>query len=245
MSIKNSPGNIVKLDALFFGAHPDDVELFCGGTLIMLADSGYKTGIVDLTRGELSTRGNLKLREKETRKATKLLGLTVRENLDINDGNIENNEANRLKVISVLRKFKPKLVFIPYHHDRHPDHINASRLVSDSCFYSGLVKIKTGNLSAHKPDKIFFYRNAYDMPVSFIFDISKAFRKKRKALQCYASQFYGSERKEPETYISSKLFDNEIESRARYFGFKIGVEFGEPFYCSDSIRINEKNIFDV
>lgn len=245
MPIKNSLGNTVILDALFFGAHPDDVELNCGGTVIKLAESGFKTGIADITQGELSTRGNLKLRKEETRKATELLGIHVRENLGIRDGNIENNETNRIKVISVLRKYKPKLVFIPFHHDRHPDHINASRLISDSCFYSGLVKIKTGNLAPHKPDRIFYYRNAYDMPVSFIFDISSAFEKKRSVLKCYGSQFYHKDSKEPETFISSKLFDNEIEARARHFGFKTGVEFGEPYFCNESIRLNEKNIFDI
>lgn len=245
MPIKKSPGNTVKLDALFFGAHPDDVELNCGGTVLKLVESGFNTGIADITKGELSTRGNLKLRNEETRKATELLGIQVRENLGISDGNIENNETNRIKVISVLRKYKPKLVFIPYHHDRHPDHINASRLLSDSCFYSGLVKIKTGNLAPHKPERIFYYRNAYDMPVSFIFDISGTFGKKREVLKCYGSQFYHKDSSEPETFISSKLFDYEIEARARHFGFKIGVEFGEPYFCNESIKVNEKNIFEI
>ena len=221
------------------------MELNCGGTVIKLVESGKNTGIADLTAGELSTRGNLKLRKKETDSATRLLGISFRENLNISDGNIENNPLNRLKIIEVIRKYKPDIVFAPYPHDRHPDHVNASRLVREAFFYSGLIKIKTGNLSAYRPKKIFYYKNAYDMPVSFIIDVSSSFRKKKEVLKCYATQFYDKESKEPETLISSKLFDFEIEARARHYGFKIGTEFGEPYFSYENIKINSENLFSI
>ncbi|MDQ3022073.1 MAG: bacillithiol biosynthesis deacetylase BshB1 [Bacteroidota bacterium] len=235
----------MKLDTLFFGTHPDDVELFCGGTVISLSESGKKTGIADLTLGELSTRGNLNSRKKETDAATKLLGISVRENLKLKDGNIELNKANREKVIRIIRKYKPKIVFVPYPHDRHPDHINAGKLIRESVFYSGLNKIKTGLFESFRPEKVFYYRNAYDIPVSFIFDVSSVFSKKLEVLKCYDTQFYNLKSKEPETFISTKLFDKEIEARARHFGFKIGVEFGEPYFSYDAVKIDETTLFEI
>ncbi|MEO8210347.1 MAG: bacillithiol biosynthesis deacetylase BshB1 [bacterium] len=235
----------MKLDTLFFGTHPDDVELFCGGTVISLCESGKKTGIADLTLGELSTRGNLNSRKKETEAASKLLGISVRENLKLKDGNIELNKVNREKVIRIIRKYKPEIVFVPYPHDRHPDHITAGNLIRESVFYSGLNKIKTGLLESFRPEKVFYYRNAYDIPVSFIFDVSSVFSKKLEVLKCYDTQFYNLNSKEPETFISTKLFDKEIEARARHFGFKIGVEFGEPYYSFDAVKINAATLFEI
>ncbi len=230
---------------MFFGAHPDDVELNCGGTVLKLAESGKNVGIIDLTEGELSTRGNRKSRVLETSAASKLLGISFRENLKIRDGSIEINKINREKIIRVLRKYKPEIVFAPYPNDRHPDHIYAGNLIRESVFYSGLMKIRTDNLKAFRPRKLFFYRSAIDIPVSFIFDISSVFKKKLEVLKCYRTQFYDSESKEPETFISSSFFRNEIEARARHYGFKIGAEFGEPYYSYDAIRINDKTIFEI
>ena len=236
----------IKLDALFFGSHPDDVELTCGGTVIKLTEDGKKVGICDLTRGELSTRGNNILREKETKKASSLLGISLRLNLKIKDGDIQNNQLNRLKIIKILRQYKPVIVFAPYPNDRHPDHINASNLIREAVYYSGLRKILTTNLKEYRPKKIFYYRHAYDIPVSFIVDISDTFEQKMKVISCYESQFYSTKKsKEPETFISSKLFLYDIESKARYYGFKIGSEFGEPFYCSENIKINSQNLFEI
>lgn len=245
MQIKKLKSNTVKstADALFFAAHPDDAELNCGGTILSLIASGKSVGIVDLTLGELSTRGNLKLRKKETDKASSLLGINFRENLKIADGNIEINNANKIKLIRVIRKYKPEIIFAPYPSDRHPDHINASDLIRESFFYSGLGKIKTGDLNPYRPSKIYYYRNAVDMPVSFIFDISKTFSKKLQVMQCYDSQFYNSESKEPQTFISSKLFEKEVEARARHFGFKIGAEYGEPFYSDSDLKIESDTLF--
>lgn len=230
---------------MFFGAHPDDVELNCGGTVISLTGSGKQIGIIDLTKGELSTRGNLKTRAAETKSASRILGISVRENLNIEDGNIEINTKNRLKVITALRKYRPEIIFTPYPFDRHPDHTNASDLIRQSFFYSGLRKIETPGLDAFAPRRIFLYRSAYDIPVSFVFDISKTFGKKLEAIKCYSTQFYNSKSREPETYISTKLFEREIETRARFFGFKIGVEFGEPFYSYEILKANEKNLLSL
>ena len=230
---------------MFIGAHPDDIELNCGGTVLKLAESGKNVGIIDLTEGELSTRGSRKSRVLETSAASKLLGISFRENLKIRDGSIEINKINREKIIRVLRKYKPEIVFAPYPNDRHPDHIYAGNLIRESVFYSGLMKIRTDNLKAFRPRKLFFYRSAIDIPVSFIFDISSVFKKKLEVLKCYRTQFYDSESNEPETFISSSFFRNEIEARARHYGFKIGAEFGEPYYSYDAIRINDKTIFEI
>lgn len=238
----------MKLDALFIASHPDDIEITSAGTAIKLIQSGYKTGIIDLTKGELSTRGTLSSRKKETEKATKVMGLHFRKNLGLKDGNIINNEASRIKLIKEIRTLKPEIVFAPYPADRHPDHINASNLIRESVFLSGLKKIRTKGLEEFRPKRIFYYRHAYDFEPTFIFDISDTFRKKIEAIKCYSTQFYrdnNSYGDEPETYISTKLFWQDLESRARFFGFKIGAEFGEPFYCYESIKLKANNLFEV
>lgn len=185
------------------------------------------------------------MRNKEAAAATKLLGISVRENLKISDGNIELNKINREKIIRVIRKYKPEIIFAPYPYDRHPDHINAGNLIRESVFYSGLNKIKINNLEAFRPKKVFYYQNVYEMPVSFIVDISSAFKKKSEVLKCYGTQFYNSQSKEPETFISTGLFEKEIEARARHFGFKIGVEFGEPYFSFEAIKINSDSLFEI
>jgi N-acetylglucosamine malate deacetylase 1 len=237
----------MKLDVLFIGSHPDDIELICGGTVCKLVKSGKNVGIIDLTKGELSTRGNLAQRKKETEKASKVLGIKVRKNLGLKDGNIINNIENRKKLIKLIREFQPEIVFAPYPSDRHPDHINASNFVREAVFYSGLRKILTGKLPAYRPKRVFYYRHAYEIPISFIMDVSDVFEKKIDAIKCYDSQFYSSKysKKEPETYISSKSFMLDIETRARFFGFKIGVEFGEPFFCNENLKVNSEMLFEL
>ncbi len=238
----------MKLDALFIATHPDDIEITSAGTAIKMIKEGRKVGIVDLTLGELSTRGNLKSRKKETENASKAMGIHFRKNLKMNDGNIENTKANREKLISVIRETRPTVIFAPYVSDRHTDHVNASHFIRESAFLSGLTKIKTGKLKAFRPQRVFYYRHAYDFPITFIVDISDTFKQKMKAIECYSTQFYKPNNvsaDEPETYISSQLFRKDLEARARFFGFKIGAEFGEPFYCYESIKISAKNIFEI
>ena len=238
----------MKLDALFIATHPDDIEITSAGTAIKLIKEGKKVGIVDLTQGELSTRGNLKSRKTETDKASKVMGIHYRKNLLMKDGNIENTNVNRLNLIKVIRETKPDIIFAPYESDRHTDHINASSFIRESAFLSGLTKIKTGKLNAFRPKHVFYYRHAHDFPISFIVDISDTFKQKIKAIECYSTQFYkssGVTADEPETYISTKLFHTDLEVRARFFGFKIGVEFGEPFFCYEDIKISAKNLFEI
>lgn len=236
----------MKLDALFIGSHPDDIELTCGGTVCKLVKSGKKAGILDLTRGELSTRGNLVQRKRETEKASKVLGISVRQNLGLRDGEIQNNRASRLKLIKIIRKYRPEIIFAPYPSDRHPDHINASNLVRESVFYSGLRKIVTGRQNAFRPKKVFYYRHAYEIPISFIMDVSDVFTKKMEAIRCYETQFYNPKYKnEPGTYISSKRFLDDIITRAKFFGFKIGAEYGEPFFCYENLRADVETLFKI
>ncbi len=238
----------MKLDALFFAAHPDDAELSCGGTIIKMVKSGKKAGIIDLTQGELGTRGSKSIRASEAKDAQKILGLSIRENLKIKDGQIENSPRNRLKIISVIRTFQPSIIFMPYHNDRHPDHINANKLIKESAFYSGLQKISTKKngktQSPHRPRKNFFYMQTYTFEPSFIIDITDEFSQKMEAVKSYGSQFYKPGNKKPETFISSRNFIEYIEARARFYGFMIGTKYGEPFYTPEKIRLNNDNLFD-
>lgn len=238
-----------KLDVIFFASHPDDAELCCGGTIAKIVKNGKKTGIIDLTRGELSTRGILVTRKKETEKASKVLGIHYRENLGINDGNIENNQNNRLEIIKRIRYLKPKLIFLPYPYDRHPDHIHTSVLVREAAFYSGLEKIISSyngkKQKAYRPDKNIFYFQTYTAEPSFIIDISTEFNIKMKAVSCYSTQLYNPKSQEPETFISNNKFSSFIEARAKFWGFKIGYEYGEPFMVEENIKLNIKNLFDL
>ena len=232
----------LKSNILFFGSHPDDVELSCGGTVLKYTSSGAGVRIIDLTQGELSTRGSVSLRKKESACAAKVLGISGREGLCIKDGNIENSVSNRQKVIRVIRKYKPEIIFLPYPSDRHPDHINASVLIRESSFYSGLEKITTklngAKQNQHRPTKLIYFMQTYLFEPSFIVDISATFEKKMQAVKCYGSQFYNRKSKGPETFISDKKFLEYIEARAAFYGFQIGVKYGEPFYIEEKLNID-------
>src|SRR5664279_4484380 len=184
----------MKLDALFFAAHPDDIELSCGGTALKMVTNGKKTGIVDLTQGELGTRGSKALRKKEALEASGILRLSARENLEIEDGNIENSLSNRQKIISVIRHYRPEVIFVPHFYDRHPDHQNANKLIREAAFYSGLQKVTSSRDSkqqeAYRPKRNIYYMQTYTFEPSFIVDISEEFGNKVKAIKCYSSQFY-------------------------------------------------------
>lgn len=232
----------MNLDALVFAAHPDDAELGMGGTIIKLITSGKKIGLVDLTKAELSTRGNVKLREKEAEKAAKLMKLSFRENLGIPDGGISLSDSNLRKVIVTLREYQPKIIFAPYLNDRHPDHIDASVLIKRAMFKSGLTKYESSfkgkKQPAYRPAKLFYYMQTYTFIPTFVVDISSTFKDKMKAVMAFKSQFYTSEKKEPSTFISSKNFISYVEARAEYYGFGIGKKCGEPFFCEESIEYN-------
>ncbi len=239
---------MTELDALFFAAHPDDAELCCGGTIGALVNDGFKTGIIDLTKGELGTRGSVSLRKKESQNASKVLGVKYRENLGIADGNIQNTPANRLKVIRVIRKYRPKIIFFPHHYDRHPDHYNTHILVKEAAFYSGLEKIITKGYKAFRPKRNFYYMQSYPFEPNVIIDITETYFKKINAVKCYSSQFFTdstNSKKEKETYISSKGFMDYIEARSKFYGFLAGVKYGEAFYTEEKIRLSPGSLFEI
>jgi bacillithiol biosynthesis deacetylase BshB1 len=223
---------------LAFAAHPDDVELFCSGLLIKLQKQGKKTGAIDLTRGELSSNGTPQIRGQETKQATKIMKLSVRENLDMEDGNIENSKKNRLKIIQSIRKYKPDLVLIPYWLDRHPDHFAASRLVSEASYYAGLKKIETDQ-EEHRPQFVLHYMMHQTFTPSFIIDISEEMEEKIQSIKCYKSQFGKSANK---TFINRPEFFDSIINRAKFYGYEIKKEFGEPYFFNGVLRVN--NIFE-
>ena len=223
-----------KLDFLAFGAHPDDVELGCGATIAKLVSQGKKVGIVDLTRGELGTRGSAEIRTKETKEASKILGITIRENMDFKDGFFRNDEEHQLKIIKVIRKYQPDFIFCNAPDDRHTDHPKGSQLIVEASFLSGLTKIYTDDSSGNaqkqwRPKNIYHYIQWKNLDPDFIFDVSGFHHTKMDAVKCYSSQFYDPKSKEPETPISNKNFLDFVQSRANDFGRLIGVEHGEGF----------------
>ncbi len=226
----------MKLDILALGAHPDDVELAAAGSLLKHRDAGKKIGIIDLTRGELGTRGNAELRSIESKNAAEVLGLDARENLNMADGLFEVNQENLLRVVDVIRKYKPEVVLCNATSDRHPDHGRGAELVSRACFLSGLVKIETGN-EAWRPKATYHYIQDRGMQPNFVVDITPYWKKKMESIMAYSSQFYNPESNEPVSPISSKEFKDFLEGRAREFGRMIGVEFGEGFTTERPIGV--------
>jgi bacillithiol biosynthesis deacetylase BshB1 len=230
------------LDILAVGAHPDDVELCCGGTLAKLVGKGKKAGIIDLTGGELGTRGTLRLRLKEAAAAGSILGC-VRENLRIPDGNIELSQGNVKKMITVIRKYRPKMIIIPHWHERHPDHVKAHHLCKEAWFYAGLRKIST-SLNGRpqdpwRPDSYIHFMQWYEFTPSFIVDISGVYDTRLKAIKAHKSQFFDPASSEPATKLSDQSFLEFVETRAKIYGAKIGVKYGEPFYSVESIGIDD------
>ena len=232
----------MNLDVLVFGAHPDDAELSMGGTIAKLTSGNLKVGLIDLTRGELGTRGTAETRQKEAFQAAILLKAAVRENLQIPDGDIQNNKENFLKIVMSIRKYRPKIIFAPYFHDRHPDHIDTASLVKRAMFSTGLAKVRTFDKEvaqeAYRPQKLFYYMQTYTFEPTFIVDISESFELKMKAVKAYSSQFHNPKSMEPETFISRPEFINYIESRAKFYGFQIGKHYGEPFFCEEKIELD-------
>ena len=232
----------MKLDVLVFAAHPDDAELSMGGTIAKFTSNGLSVGVVDLTKAELSTRGDVMTRSRETAEASKVLKLKVRENLGIKDGGIIINQENLKKVIVLIRKFNPSILFAPYFNDRHPDHIDASNLAKRAVFSSGLEKFKTSlsgkSQKAYRPKKIFYYMQTYVFEPSFIVDISDYFPLKMEAVQKFKSQFHNPKLKKEDTFISKPEFLDYVEARAKHYGFQIRKNYGEAFYCEEDIEYN-------
>ncbi len=222
-----------KLDILAFGAHPDDVELSCGGTIAKEVSLGKKVGIVDLTRGELGTRGSAEIRDKESKQAASILGVSTRENLGFRDGFFRNDEAHQLEIIKILRKYKPKVVLCNAQTDRHIDHGRAASLVQDACFLSGLRKIETvlndKPQKIWRPSQVYHYMQWNNDPCDFVLDVSEFMDKKMESILAYSSQFYDKKSNEPETPISSQQFLDSIHNRAADLGRIIGVRYAEGF----------------
>ncbi|MDP5105249.1 MAG: bacillithiol biosynthesis deacetylase BshB1, partial [Polaribacter sp.] len=223
----------MKLDILAFGAHPDDVELGCGATIAKEISLGKKVGIVDLTRGELGTRGSADLRDIEAANAANVLGVLVRENLRFADGFFVNDQKHQLEVIKMIRKYQPDIVLCNAVDDRHIDHPKGSSLVSDACFLSGLVRIETKidgeNQDKWRPKQVFHYIQWKNIEPDFVVDVSDFMEIKEKSVLVYASQFYDPTSNEPETPITSKNFTDSINFRAKDLGRLIGVEYAEGF----------------
>ncbi|MFA4923277.1 MAG: bacillithiol biosynthesis deacetylase BshB1 [Ignavibacteriaceae bacterium] len=238
----------MNLDVLIFGAHPDDAELSMGGTIAKLASAGLKVGLIDLTKGELGTRGTAETRQKEAFRSAIALKISLRENLHIPDGEVTVSKENLMSVVLKIRKYKPKIIFAPYQNDRHPDHVHTSELIKQAYFFSGLSKIKSSDKetpqSAYRPKKLFYYMQTYTFEPSFIVDISDTFELKMKAVKAYATQFFNPKSKEPETFISTPEFLKFIESRAEFYGFKIGKNYGEPFFTEEEVELDLINLLE-
>jgi bacillithiol biosynthesis deacetylase BshB1 len=216
------------VDIIFFGAHPDDVELSAGGTAAKCVKDGLRIGIVDLTRGEMGTRGTPQTRKKEAAAAAKALGATFRQQLDFGDGNLQTGREQELEIIELLRKWRPSLVVAPWPDDRHPDHTRTGRIVTEASFYAGLRALETG-LRAHRPQSVLYYMQNYMVPPSFVVDVTPQWKTKMKSVAAYKSQFHDPNSKEPQTFISDPKFLEMIEARGRHFGALINAAYGEAF----------------
>jgi bacillithiol biosynthesis deacetylase BshB1 len=228
----------MQLDILALGAHPDDVELFAGGTMAKMAALGHATGIADMTRGELGTRGNAALRKQESGKAAKILGLAIRENLGFSDGNVQVTPQARLRIIRLLRKYRPLVVLTHYWDDKHPDHANTSRLVMEAVHHSGLAKIKTGQ-ERYRPQALLFFKLPAGVAPSFVVDVSDYADKRNAAIEAYQSQLYDPASNEPSTKLSHPDFLYRIDSIHSYYGTLIGKKKGEAFFTQDVLEIKD------
>jgi bacillithiol biosynthesis deacetylase BshB1 len=223
----------MKLDILAFAAHPDDVELACSGTVLKHIHAGLAVGVADLTRGELGTRGTAEIRAREAAAATEIMGVKVRVNLGLEDGFFRHDKESLMRIIEVIRTYRPDIVMATAVSDRHPDHGRAARLVSEACFLSGLPKIVTRKdgqpQDAWRPASIYHYIQDYWIKPDFIVDISDFFEKKMSAIRAFPSQFYSPDSSEPETPISTKEFWDFLSARAEEMGRLIGARYGEGF----------------
>jgi bacillithiol biosynthesis deacetylase BshB1 len=226
------------LDVLAIAAHPDDVELCAGGTVCLLAQQGYDVGILDLTKGQLGSRGTPEGRMQEAERAAEIMGLAARENLGMMDGDISNTRETQLPIIEAVRRYRPDICLINSEEARHPDHSDAADLVTDALYYSGLRKIETTGPSGEgqepwRPHHVLHYMQAIDFEPTFVVDVSEVWDRRIEALQAFESQFfnpdYEASEDEPETYVSNPQFFQWIESRARTYGYKVGATYGEPF----------------
>lgn len=240
----------MKLDLLAIGVHPDDVELGCSGTIINEIKNGKQVGVLDLTQGELGSRGTVDTRYEEAAKAAKIMGVHVRENLKMRDGFFKNDEEHQKKLIVAIRKYQPEIIITNSLSDRHPDHGRAARLTTDSCFLSGLIKVETKNEQGivqepWRPKYVFHYiQDRYHEP-DFVIDITSVFDQRMEAIKAYTTQFYNPDNEDdgPQTYISTSAFIESVVARARMIGKKIGVAYGEGFNTEKRLGIKNLDAF--
>lgn len=237
----------MKIDILAIGIHPDDVELSCSGTILKHIALGKTVGILDLSLGELGTRGTPELRTKEAEAAAEIMGVSFRKQLNLKDGFFENNEQSLRAIIEMIRLYKPEIVLCNAISDRHPDHGRSAKLVSDACFYSGLIKIETkhnGQIqTCWRPKVVYHYIQDHFIKPDFVIDVTNFVEKKREAIMAYSSQFYDPNSKEPETPISSKDFMDSVDAKMRIFGRAIGASYAEGFTADRFIGV--RNLFDL
>ena len=227
------------VDVLAVGPHPDDVELLCGGVLARCADQGYRTGILDLTRGETGTRGTPDVRAAEAERAAAILGVAVRLNAELPDAGIENSREAREAIVDILRRTKPRVVILPYVRGRHPDHRAAAGLCRDSCFLSGLTRYGS-DLAPHRPHKILYALSFREDPVkpTFVVDIAEQFGRKMEAIRAYASQFEGVVQA-GEAFPTGQSFYDLVETQNRHYGSLIRRPYGEPFFTEETVEVED------
>ena len=227
----------MKLDILVFGAHPDDVELGCGGTVIKEVKAGKKVGIIDLTRGELGTRGTAETRTSETKLANEIMGVAVRENMDFKDGFFKDDEQHKLALIEKIRKYQPEIVITNAVSDRHPDHGRGSEITVDACFLAGLEKIETGQ-KVWRPKAVYHYIQFNNLTPDVVVDISAEMGEKLQAVKAYSTQFFNPGSKESETIISSQGFLDSVSYRAQDLGRQVNCEYAEGFLAHQMLKVD-------
>jgi N-acetylglucosamine malate deacetylase 1 len=235
----------MKLDLLAIAAHPDDVELTCGGTLIKMARRGYKTGILDLTAGEMGTRGTPETRAKEAAKAAKLLGVAWRATLGVPDSDVQPSRQYKLELAAVIRALRPKTVILPYWQARHPDHYHASTLGYEGCFLAGLKQLPMEG-EPHRPFKILYSTSYADVRPTFVVDITKEFEQRRKAILAFGSQFRPAKRAaKSKVFLAIDRLEDEMNQLARHYGQMIGVKYGEPFLTKELMQVDDVVAMEV
>ncbi len=233
------------LDVLGIAAHPDDVELNAGGLLCLLAKAGYRTGILDLTRGELGSRGSIDQRAQEAAAAARILGLSFRENLGIPDGNIALSLENRLRLVAVIRRTRPRVVLVHPVVCRHPDHTRAARLTVEACYSSGLEKVQTDqvlDIAPWRPQHILHYAEVLPMEPTFVVDVTESWGQRMRAVRAFATQFHDPEHEGPETFISDPAFLRWVEARAVTLGFSIGARYGEGYLYRGNLGVADPTV---
>jgi bacillithiol biosynthesis deacetylase BshB1 len=221
-----------------FGAHPDDIELYCGGTLIKLVDAGHSVVLVDMVRGELSTRGTVETRQEEAARAAQIIGATARENLGLEDGNVHLSDRAKRKVVEVIRTYRPHMVLIPHGQDRHPDHVHTSELVYDGTYLAGLQRYETDH-AHYRPAKVVYYMGWYEFEPTYVVDISAQHDRKLEAIHAYSTQFTGDDGSWEETVLTSSAYHWSLEHRMAHYGAMIGVKYGEGFLIRGQLKVDD------